>query len=73
MVESLFYNNHHIVISTSEQVFGSWQWSYLIDGEGPYASQGHPVASRAQALKNALRSAKARIDRSRTLTHPRTN
>lgn len=63
-MESVFYKNHYIVVSVCEHVFGSWHWTYTVDGLGPFAGHGDSSPDRRIALERAIESAKAYVDRS---------
>lgn len=63
MQKSLFYHGHHVVVVVTEHVFGRWEWTYRIEGQGTFVSHGAWEPSSGLAMEQAISHARSRIDR----------
>ena len=59
--ESLEYKGHHIEADTNA-IGKGFSWSYTIDGANFSESQDRPLQSEPTMLREAIESAKRRVD-----------
>jgi hypothetical protein len=64
MAESLIFMGRHVTFELTERTFGMWHWTYTLDDQATFESQGKSFPTRELAMADAMCDARSRIERS---------